>query len=80
MRSQRKPGTQVLAQIADAQGWRTRIILVNTDLTNPAPITLKFWAEVPKPHQRSRRFPRAQAFVPRRPFATRYPRVGRALM
>ena len=35
--------TQVLAHVADGGGWQTRIVLVNTDTVNPAPITMRFW-------------------------------------
>jgi hypothetical protein len=35
--------TQVLAHIADGAGWQTRIVLVNTDVTNSAQVVLHFW-------------------------------------
>jgi hypothetical protein len=35
-------GNPLISQIADGQGWRTSIILVNTG-TVPAPFTMKFW-------------------------------------
>ncbi len=35
--------TQVLSQIADGGGWQTKFVLINTDLLNAAPISLRFW-------------------------------------
>jgi hypothetical protein len=39
-----RPTTQVISQVADGDGWKTTITLVNLD-TVPAPFTLRFWAQ-----------------------------------
>jgi hypothetical protein len=35
--------SQVLAQVADGKGWKTKIILVNSSATAAAPFTIRFW-------------------------------------